>query len=280
MTQSPEQLYLELLKKTLLFTLWPDPPVPITTFNHQYPPLKRFLCNTITNLLDRRNWQLVRKRNTSLTKRLNGKGWPGNAHTLLSLKRLDNLQACIETILNEDVEGDLIETGVWRGGACIFMRAVLAAYGEQTRKVFVADSFEGLPEADLTKYPADQIDFTQLNWLLSVSDAEVEANFQNYGLLDEQVVFLKGWFKETLPQAPIDKLALLRLDGDMYESTIQVLESLYPKLAVGGFCIVDDYALAPCRAAVDDYRATHGIQARIKAIDWTGVYWQKSQDQG
>ncbi len=275
MITSPEQLYLDLLKKTLLSTLWPDPPVPITTFNHERTPLKRFLYRTIANVLDKRKWQLVQKRTSVPAKRLEGKGWPGNAHTLLSMKRLDNLQQCIETILREGVAGDLIETGVWRGGACIFMRAVLAAHGDQSRKVFVADSFEGLPKADLVNYPADKADFSQLNWLLAVSAAEVEENFRNYGLLDEQVVFLKGWFKETLPQAPIEKLALLRLDGDLYESTIDALTHLYPKLSPGGFCVIDDYVLPACRAAVDDYRAANGIHERMKAIDWTGIYWQK-----
>lgn len=278
MLASPEQLYLDLLKKTLLSTLWPDPPVPVTTFNHEHPALQRWFYTTLAKLLDKRRLQLVKKRTTVREKRLEGKGWPGNAHTLLSVKRLDNLQQCIETILRTGVEGDLIETGVWRGGACIFMRAVLAAHGDRTRKVFVADSFEGLPKSDLTQYPADTNDFSQLNWLLSVSATEVEENFRNYGLLDEQVVFLKGWFKETLPQAPIEKLSLLRLDGDLYESTIEALTHLYPKLSPGGFCVIDDYVLKPCRAAVDDYRAQHGIQERIKAIDWTGVYWQKSQD--
>lgn len=278
MTQSPEQLYLNLLKKTLLFALWPDPPVSVTTFNPQQSPLKRFLLARISQFLAKRNWHLMQKRTASLEKRIEGKGWPGNAHTLVGMKRLDNIQQCIETVIHEDIEGDLIETGVWRGGACIFMRAVLAAYRVQDRKVFVADSFQGLPKANLAQYPADTDDFAQLNWILAVPQAEVEENFQKYGLLDERVVFLPGWFKETLPQAPIEKLALLRLDGDMYESTVDALTHLYPKLSPGGFCVIDDYALKPCRAAVDDYRAQHGIQERIKAIDWTGVYWQKSNE--
>lgn len=276
MIASPEQLYLDLLKKTLLSTLWPDPPVPFTTFNHQRSPLKRALYTAIATWLAKRKLQLVQQRTTVREKRLEGKGWPGNAHTLLSVKRLDNLQQCIETILQEGIPGDLIETGVWRGGACIFMRAVLAAYGDHTRKVFVADSFAGLPKPDLTHYPADTDDFSQLNWLLAVSDTEVAENFRNYGLFDEQVVFLKGWFKDTLPQAPIEKLALLRLDGDLYESTMDALTHLYPKLSPGGFCVIDDYVLPACRAAVDDYRASQGIEARMKAIDWTGIYWQKA----
>src|SRR5207244_9250758 len=106
---------------------------------------------------------------------------------------------------------------------------------------------------------------------------QVKANFDRYGLLDHQVRFLKGWFRDTLPGAPIEKLAVLRLDGDMYESTMDALTNLYPKLAVGGYLIVDDDGYAPaCRQAVQDYRQAHGIKEKILEIDWTGVYWHRT----
>lgn len=195
---------------------------------------------------------------------------------MIGFKRLDNLQFCIESVLRDRVEGDLIETGVWRGGACIFMRAVLAAYGVEDRKVYVADSFEGLPKPDdPEKFPADKGDKHYIHTYLAVSKEEVENNFRKYRLLDDQVVFLKGWFKDTLPNAPIKKLALLRLDGDMYGSTMDALVNLYPKLSSGGFCIIDDYALRGCKLAVDDYRAKQKINSEMKTIDWTGRYWRK-----
>ncbi len=97
-----------------------------------------------------------------------------------------------------------------------------------------------------------------------------------YGLLDNQVQFLAGWFCDTLPKAPIHRLAVMRLDGDMYESTMDALRALYPKLSVGGFVIIDDFGyLESCRAAVMDYRAEFGIAEEIKQIDWGGVYWQR-----
>lgn len=219
--------------------------------------------------------QLVENRNISLNARTEGREWPGYADTMIGLERLDNLQYCIETIISEDIEGDFIETGVWRGGACIFMRAVLAAYSIEGRKIFVADSFEGLPEPDLENYPADKGDRLYLHKYLAISQEEVENNFRKYGLLDDKVVFLKGWFKDTLPEAPIKKLSILRLDGDMYASTMEALDHLYPKLQSGGFCIIDDYALPNCKQAVDDYRAKHKINSEIKEIDWTGTYWRK-----
>jgi O-methyltransferase len=113
------------------------------------------------------------------------------------------------------------------------------------------------------------------NEYLKVSRAEVEENFRRYGLLDEQVVFLEGWFADTLPRAPIERLAVFRLDGDMYQSTIEALEALYPRLSPGGSCIVDDYALPGCHRAVDDFRARHGIGEALERIDYTGVHWRK-----
>jgi O-methyltransferase len=204
-----------------------------------------------------------------------GKVWPGYAHTMIGLRRLDSLQSCLETALQECIKGDLIETGVWRGGACIFMRAVMAAYAVEDRKVYVADSFEGLPAPEPEKFPADRGDELYTHTYLAVSQDEVKTNFRRFGLLDDQVVFLKGWFKDTLPKAKIEKLAVLRLDGDMYSSTMDSLTNLYPKLSDGGFCIVDDYDLHGCRKAVDEFRAANGVHAEMKAVDSGCKFWRK-----
>lgn len=278
MKQKPELLYLELMKKTLSFTLWPEPPIPITSSIHKRSAFKKMFVLFISKLLDKKRLQIVERREMSEGQRIEGKVWPGYADTMIGLRRLDNLQESIETVLGENIEGDLIETGVWRGGACIFMRGVLAAYGIEDRRVFVADSFEGLPKPDDEKYPADKGDRHHVHAYLAVSQEEVETNFRKYGLLDNQVVFLKGWFKETLPQAPIDRLSILRVDGDMYGSTMDCLRFLYPKLSSGGFCIIDDYALQGCKSAVDEYRKEHNILSELKDIDWTGRYWRKERD--
>jgi hypothetical protein len=209
--------------------------------------------------------------------RQEGGGWPQVAHTMIGLRRLDNLQFCVEDVLARGVPGDLMETGVWRGGACIFMRAILKAHCVSDRRVWVADSFEGLPKPDSRKYPADAGLRLHTMPALAVSLEEVMQNFQEYGLLDEQVRFLKGWFRDTLPKAPVERLAVLRLDGDMYESTIEALEHLYPRLSTGGYLIVDDYGAVPaCRRAVDDFRQAHGINEKIAEIDWSGVCWQRA----
>jgi hypothetical protein len=196
---------------------------------------------------------------------------------MLSFKRLDNIQMCVETLLRENIAGDLIETGIMRGGATILMRAILRAYDVRDRTVWAADSFEGLPKPNPQDYPADAGANWYLRPLTEVGIEHVKRNFERYGLLDRQVQFLPGWFRDTLPKAPIQRLALLRLDGDLYESTMDALLPLYPKLAPGGFVIVDDYDLPMCQKAVIDYREKMGIDDEIIAIDGAGVYWRKSR---
>jgi O-methyltransferase len=271
------QHYLDLMKKTLSFSLWDDPGIPLEQLppRRQYPFIVRAVINTVAGLARCVGLQIVRLVPRDEAGKTEGRIWPVLADTMVGLKRLDNLQNCVETVLRENVPGDLIETGVWRGGASIFMRAVLMAHDVSDRRVFVADSFQGLPKPDKERYPHDKRDRLYTFSYLAVSQEEVAKNFAKYGLLDDQVVFLKGWFKDTLLTAPIGKLSILRLDGDMYQSTMDVLTSLYSKLSIGGFCIIDDYGLHTCHQAVDDFRKEKGIIAPLQKVDWSGVYWRK-----
>lgn len=212
--------------------------------------------------------------------RAEGFDWPSRAHSMIGLKRLQNLRSCVEDVIYRGVPGDLIETGVWRGGATILMRSVLKAHAVTDRRVWVADSFDGLPPPDPASYPLDKGDTLYTQRQLAVSLEQVQSHFGRYGLLDDQVRFLKGWFRDTLPTAPIERLAVLRLDGDLYESTIVALDSLYDKLSPGGYVIVDDYGcIAACRQAVHDFREARGIDDPIRPIDWSGVFWQRTQGQ-
>ncbi len=124
--------------------------------------------------------------------RTEGSDWPTLAHSMIGTRRLDNLQDCVVDVLRNQVPGDLIETGVWRGGAVIFMRGVLQAYGVSDRCVWAADSFEGLPPPDPALYPEDRWIHLERERFpqLAVSLEEVKANFERYGLLDERVRFL------------------------------------------------------------------------------------------
>lgn len=220
-------------------------------------------------------WRLMR-RGGDAAKRDDGNDWPPAAETMVGRQRLADVRSCVDSVMADGVPGDFIETGVWRGGVTILMRGMLEAWADTDRRVWVADSFQGLPAPDAEAFPQDVGHDMSDVPTLAVSADQVRANFDRYGLLDQQVRFLEGWFRDTLPSAPIEQLAILRLDGDMYESTMDALEALYPKLSVGGYVIVDDYgAWEPCRQACTDYRERHGITDEIVSVDWTGVHWRR-----
>jgi hypothetical protein len=205
-----------------------------------------------------------------------GLDWPSAAHTMIGTVRLHALRLMCEHVLLAGIPGDFIETGVWRGGASILMRAVLKVHGVIDRTVWCADSFEGLPAPD-DHYPQDAGDLHHTFSALAVSLEDVKGNFEKYGLLDSQVRFLKGWFKDTLPTAAVDRLSILRLDGDMYQSTMDALQALYDKLSPGGFVVVDDFGAVPaCKQAIFDFRMARHIQDELKPIDRIGAFWQKS----
>jgi O-methyltransferase len=284
----PAELYLDLLKRCLLDLIHLDDPlasmVPVGVAHR--PRVVRAGLRFANGLLKPLRLMLVEPMRTPFQSlagvskeqlrawREEGMDWPVRGHTMVGRKRLDNLQRCIETVLREGVPGDLMETGVWRGGCVILMRAVLAAFGDSDRCVWVADSFRGLPPPD-AKWPVDAGSRFHRMRDLVIPRAEVEGNFRRYGLLDERVRFLEGWFEETMPTAPVERLAVLRLDGDMYGSTMTVLEAMYDRVSPGGFVIIDDFALGGCQRAVMDFRAARGIEAPLESIDWTGAFWRK-----
>lgn len=237
--------------------------------------LKKILTNVIYQDAGR-DWKTEEPK-YDLEVRRTGMDWPMVAHTMVGLERLENIHDLLERVHTEQVPGDVIETGVWRGGVCIFMRAFLLAYGVTDRKVWVADSFEGIPVTDESSHPMDfGMSLHRFNEILGVQLDEVKQNFGAYNLLDDQVEFLPGWFRDTLPAAPIKQLSIMRLDGDLYESTTDALVNLYPKLSPGGFVVIDDYFIPPCRDAVHAFRSENGIKDDIVPIDATSVYWRRS----
>ncbi len=270
---TPEELYLELMKQCLTRMLWREKYRPMAVSLSGW---RQVVLRPLQLLVRRAQLELVHVEPDRADARQEGRDWPLEAETMVGLKRLDNLQHCVTSVIRNGVPGDLIETGVWRGGSSIFMRAILKAYGDTSRKVWLADSFRGLPPPDPARYPVDEGDTLWKYSELAIPMEQVKANFSRYGLLDDQVAFLPGWFRDTLPTAPIERLAVLRLDGDLYESTMEALVALYPKVSAGGFVIVDDYGLPTCRAAIEDFRLAQGITDPIQLIDWTGAFWQRS----
>ena len=259
------EMYLDLVQKVITNEIYKD------------PPLKRSLVGKLLAKVGVYTRPEAAKK-FDLRKRELGQDWPSMAHSMIGFKRMANVRNLLTDVIENQVEGDFVETGVWRGGTCIFAKAIMKSYGVTNRKVWVADSFSGLPKADGGKYKADKGDIHSKEDALSISRKEVEENFRVYGLLDENVEFLVGWFKDTLPKAPINKIAVLRLDGDMYESTINALEALYHKVSPNGYVIIDDYyAVEGCNRAVHDFLDQHcqNETVNIEEIDGTGVFWKK-----
>lgn len=243
----PRAAYLDLVTKVLAGSIYEDPPLPV------------FGVNTYD--------VGVRER---------GEDWPANAFTMVGLKRLANVRELTERAVRSNVPGDFVETGVWRGGASMMARAVFQTYSATDRKVILCDSFEGLPAPDVERYPQDEgLDFHEYPDL-AVSMEQVKDNFAKLGLLDDQVVFIKGWFRDTMKIVPSRQIAVLRLDGDMYESTWDPLIELYDRIPAGGWVIVDDYQLIPAaKQAVDDFLKQRGVQPEIVPIDEIGVFFRK-----
>jgi O-methyltransferase len=198
------------------------------------------------------------------------------SHTMVGRKRLDNIQNCLAAVKKDNIPGDVAETGAWRGGSSIFMKGCMTAWGMEDRLVWVADSFEGLPVPSLPQDAGYDFSVTKMP-ILAITLEEVQENFRRYDLLDDRVKFIKGWFRDTLHVAPIRQLAVLRMDGDLYESTMDALKSLYAKVSPGGFIIVDDFNdFEPCRRAVLEFRERHNINDPMESIDWSATFWRKS----
>jgi len=269
---TPAELYLDLMKRILTRAL-----IARRMERHTAMPrsgLKRLVFRPLSSCLNDMGLEMVRLRPSEVNHYLE----PGHeayhrcedAETMVGTRQLDNMQSCIRSVLDDKIQGDMVEAGVWRGGMSIFMRACLKAYGVTDRTVWLADSFAGLPPIDRS---VDTCDWNSGD--MAVSLEEVQRNFARYGLLDAQVGFVKGFFNDTLP-GPIGKLSILRADADLYASTTDVLSALYPKLSSGGYVVLDDYSnLRDCRQAIDNYRREHGITEEIQAIDRNSVFWRK-----
>jgi Macrocin-O-methyltransferase (TylF) len=272
-----KEMYIELLKKCLTASCYDESSwvkVDLRGKGSLAKPLsyaRGVARGWIMDFLDRKKLQLFSPVPFDPVARNEGRDWPFFGFSMAGHKRLDNIRLCIEDVLENKVPGDFVETGVWRGGMVIFMAALLKMEGVTDRKIWAADSFEGLPAPNSDQ---DKDDYSEVEQL-KVSLEQVKANFARFDLLSDQIQFLKGWFCDTLPTAPIDKIAILRLDGDMYVSTMDALRALYHKVSLGGYVIIDDYyGWEACRAAVSDFLKEHRLDPEIKTIDYSAVYWK------
>lgn len=230
---------------------------------------------SIVNRKFSKKFQIVRTAEpVNLESRFLGRDWPMTAESMIGMSRMNQLHDALDQIRLKNVEGDIVETGIWRGGAVIFISTYLTIYGMTDRIIYGCDSFEGLPTPE-EKYPEDRGDTHSTIEILAVSKEEVENNFKKYNLSTSNIKLVKGWFEDTLPKLPVEKIAILRLDGDMYSSTIVALNSLFPKVAKGGIVIVDDFSLHGARKALYDYFELHSYSYEVIDIDGTGAYFVK-----
>jgi O-methyltransferase len=263
--------YLDLLKRMLTRYKFETEPMYLPVQGESW---KRRSAINMDRLARRVGLAIVEiKPPTDWTLRERGQDWPVDAETMIGLRRLDQLESAMNEILTNRIEGDFVEAGIWRGGATIFMAACLNVHGITDRVVYAADSFEGLPVPS-ERYPIDEGDTHHQIAMLSVSRSDVEDNFAKYGVPFQNVVFVEGWFEDTLALIPAEKISLLRMDGDMYSSTIQTLEALYDRVTAGGIVIVDDYSLAGAQAAVHDFLDLRSESVTIVDIDGSGAFWR------
>lgn len=209
-------------------------------------------------------------------------------YTMLTPELLTNIEYCIRDVVKNDIPGDFIECGVWKGGACIYAKHVLNLLDDD-RKVYLADSFQGLPSPNSEKYPQDDGDIHHKYPELGVSVEKVRKNFELFNALDSNVFFIEGFFRDSLPEAKnhIDQISVLRLDADMYEGTIEALENLYDKLSIGGYCIIDDWqGVQGCTKAVEYFREKNEIndimipcqvKPSVTGMHPASHFWQKTK---
>jgi hypothetical protein len=172
------------------------------------------------------------------------------------------------------IEGDIVETGCWKGGTAAFM-AYVSKHNGSNRMTWMFDSFEGFPslkENDAIGSPSPHV-FTEGYLATPVQDAHKITRILG---VEQNTRIVKGWFKDTLPKAAIGKIAILRMDADFYEATMETLEALYDKVAKGGYVVIDDFQYEGCRRALYDFFSKRGIGPLLmKRNQHERVYFKK-----
>lgn len=213
----------------------------------------------------------------NITERELGRDWPYLGRSMVGKYRLEHLHLSIHTVVEEGIPGSFVETGIWRGGSCMLARALFRVYNETHREVLACDSFRGLPPGDEELYGKLDVGWQTLSYL-AVEEEIVRDFFVEMGVLDEQVYFVKGFFNDSMPVVAkhIDAISILRLDGDLYESTVDVLYHLYHRVSLGGYIVVDDWGL-PAENATFDFLQIHDPNAQIEIIDNNSRFWRKQK---
>jgi hypothetical protein len=210
-------------------------------------------------------------------------------YTMTSAERLWSLMNAVRYVVDEGLPGDFAECGVWRGGSIMAMAIQLKELGVTDRRIWLYDTFAGMTaptekdvEAGTGTSAADMLRTTEVGdgnnvWCVA-GRADVEANVRTTGYPMEQFTFVEGDVAVTLREQVPDTISLLRLDTDWYESTRIGLEVLFPRLVVGGVCILDDYGhWQGARTAVDEYFEAAGYRPFMHPIDYSGRLFIKTR---
>lgn len=206
--------------------------------------------------------------------------------TLLSFTRLKNIKFLIEQIIENSIDGDILEAGNWRGGSMLYAKGILEAYRVNNKEIWMFDTFCGFPKNATINSASEKNlvvgGFSEL--MRSNSVEKVKALFEVYNL-SKGVNFITGLFQDTISKTTIPKLSYLRLDADSYANTMFLLENLYDKLNQNGYIEFDDYGSYPgCKKAVDEFRRNKNIVDEIinvyerpgKDKYYEAVYWKKT----
>jgi O-methyltransferase len=201
-------------------------------------------------------------------------------YTMTGPERIFALNEAVKYVIENNIEGDFVECGVWKGGSTLAVALTLEKLGITNRNLYLYDTFDG--SSGVTEVDVDLNNESALE-LMKTHDKEKHAIW-SYSGIDEvkrtmmqskypadKIIYVKGMVEDTLPQSNHEKIALLRLDTDWYQSTRAEMEILYPKLVPGGVLIIDDYGYwQGAKKAVDEYIQQHKLKILLNRIDFTG----------
>jgi O-methyltransferase len=201
--------------------------------------------------------------------------------TLTTSPRIAALCDSVEFLVRSDMQGALVECGVWRGGSMMAAALTLLRLGVTDRDLYLFDTFAGMPEPGARDVPSPYDGYSpHKRWRrqarlgrqwAGVPAERVRERLESTGYPPERIHLVPGMVEETIPGSAPVRIALLRLDTDWYASTRHELEHLYPRLVEGGVLIIDDYGhYAGARRAVDEYFAAAGEPVLLNRIDHTG----------
>ena len=202
------------------------------------------------------------------------------SYTMTGVERIYHLITAVEYVVANDLPGAFVECGVWKGGSMMAVALTLLQLGDTSRELRLYDTFEGNPTPGAVDVQYDDRPASEFlagrqkttedpYWAYSPLDA-VKRNMLSTGYPEAKIHFVKGKVEETVPNQAPDRIALLRLDTDWYESTRHELMHLYPRLVPGGPFIIDDYGWwKGARKAVDEYLATLTSKPLLHRIDDT-----------